>query len=253
MIKEIRIDSLTAFVYASRKEMGAAVVRDVTAMILKLLQQKECINILFAAAPSQDELLEGLAGSEEIPWERIRAFHMDEYLGLDENAPQGFGNFLNRSLFSRVPLNEVFFLGRSGGSAEEECEYYSHLLRDYPLDIALLGIGENGHLAFNDPPVADFNDKADVKAVTLDQTCRQQQVNDGCFTSLEAVPETALTLTIPQLIKAEALFCTVPGERKEDAVTAALKGEIAESCPASILRTVKSRLYLDKASGAGFL
>lgn len=250
MTREFQFDSLTARVYSDRNRMAEAVVQEIKAAIGQLLLKKQEINILFAAAPSQSEVLEGLRCSDGIPWNQINAFHMDEYIGLGTNAVQGFGNFLSTALFNHVPLKNVFYLGRSGLSPEEDCLNYSSLLKSYPLDITLLGIGENGHIAFNDPPVADFKDKKAVKIVSLDQTCRQQQVNDGCFNHIEDVPETALTLTIPELIKPEYLFCTVPGELKMEAVSKTLYGPIAESCPASVLRTVKTKLYMDPFSGA---
>lgn len=243
---------LEAQVYNDRKSMGSAAARAAIEAIESLLARKESINMLFAAAPSQDELLEGLRNSSRIPWDRINAFHMDEYIGLEPSAPQGFGNFLDRALFSHVPLKNVFYINGSADDLDAECRRYSALLRKYPLDIALHGIGENGHIAFNDPPVADFNDSLMVKVVHLDEVCRQQQVHDGCFSSIQEVPSQALTITVPELIKPDYIFCTVPGPQKEPAVKSALYGEINESTPASILRRTKTRLFLDKDSG-GFL
>ncbi|MDC7233376.1 MAG: glucosamine-6-phosphate deaminase [Spirochaetales bacterium] len=247
-----KIDSLDVRVFEDRKAMGHAVVKDITRCILELLETKDCINVMFAAAPSQQEVLEGLRESDLIPWDRVNAFHMDEYIGLDADAPQGFGNFLKRAIFAHVPFKNVYYMDGQGEAAAE-CERYARILKENPLHICMNGIGENGHLAFNDPPVADFNDPAAVKVVELDQVCRQQQVNDGCFAQLEDVPKTALTVTIPELIRPEHVFCTVPGPLKAPAVQAALTGAVVPGCPASVLRTVNARMYLDKDSGACLL
>ncbi len=244
---------LEARVYNDRESMGSAAVSAVIETIENELAKKESINMLFAAAPSQNELLEGLRNSTRISWERITAFHMDEYIGLEKSAPQRFGNFLERALFAHVPLKKVFYIDGSADDLDAECRRYSDLLRKYPLDIALQGIGENGHIAFNDPPVADFNDPLTVKMVSLDEVCRQQQVNDGCFASIQEVPKRAITITIPELIKPEHIFCSVPGAQKAAAVKSSLWGEITESTPASILRKTKTKLFLDKESGSFLL
>jgi len=249
LIHSEKIGKLEAQVYDNRKVMGEAVAEAVIETIKSLLEKKETINMLFAAAPSQQELLDGLRSSEGIPWERIRAFHMDEYIGLDSSAPQRFGNFLNTALFDHVPMKQIFYIDGAADDIEGECRRYSRLLEEYPLDIALHGIGENGHIAFNDPPVADFKDPLKVKVVSLDGVCRQQQVNDGCFSSLDDVPTEAITITVPELIRPKHIFCTVPGAQKAPAVKAALLGEISETTPASILRDTGTKLFLDRASG----
>lgn len=231
--------------------MGAAAAADVAAAIHEALSRKEMINMIFAAAPSQSAFLASLVATPGIPWERIRAFHMDEYIGLPCDAPQGFGNFLDRHIFGLVPLGEVYYISCEVPDASEECRRYSELLRKYPVDIVCLGIGENGHIAFNDPGVADFDDPALVKIVPLDDVCRMQQVHDGCFGSVEQVPTHALTLTIPALTAAESMYCIVPCPTKAAAVRAAVQGPVTESCPASVLRThAKSYLYLDSDSAS---
>jgi len=253
LIYSEKLGKLEAQVYEDRSSMGEAVAEAVIEAIESLLEKKEMINILFAAAPSQQELLDGLRSTDRIPWERIRAFHMDEYTGLEPSAPQGFGNFLNKALFAHVPLKQVFYIDGSADDTEAECRRYSRLLEEHPLDIALHGIGENGHIAFNDPPVADFKDPLKVKVVNLDGVCRQQQVNDGCFPSIEGVPTEAITITVPELIRPKYIFCTVPGAQKAPAVKAALFGEISEATPASILRETETKLFLDKASGESLI
>ena len=231
--------------------MGAAAARDIKACILTILKDKETVNMIFAAAPSQNEVLAALATDKEIPWHRVNAFHMDEYIGLSADAPQGFGNFLKTHIFGLADFKEVFYIDITAADAEKECERYAALLKEYPTDIVVMGIGENGHIAFNDPPVADFNDPKAVKPVTLDPICRNQQVNDGCFAKLDDVPKTAITLTVPTLFAGDHLFCIVPAKTKAQAVHATLCGEIGESCPATVLRRHKSAvLYLDGDSSS---
>ena len=242
-------DKLKVNVYENRTLMGEAAANDIKNTIVSLLKTKAELNMIFAAAPSQNDVLKALVNDSDIEWNKINAFHMDEYIGLDSDAPQGFGNFLKRSIFSLVPFKSVNFINPSAISAEEEAERYTQLLLDYPTDIVVLGIGENGHIAFNDPGVADFNDKKVVKPVELDDVCRQQQVNDGCFDSIEKVPKTALTLTVPTLVKAPYLFCIVPAKTKANAVYRTINGEVSENCPATILRTTGNCvLYLDNES-----
>lgn len=204
------------------------------------------LRMIFAAAPSQSDVLEALIRTPDIPWERITAFHMDDYVGLPPDAPQRFANWLDDHLFSKVPFGAVHRIA-SVGDADETCRSYGELLAEAPIDIVCLGIGVNGHLAFNDPPVADFSDPLAVKVVELDQICRQQQVDDECFASIEHVPSHAITLTIPRLLAADALFCVVPGAHKRPAVKAALEGPVDTACPASILRTHPNcTLFLDR-------
>lgn len=239
-------DSLNYFVFENREEMGKAAAIDTAEQIVGLQENQDEIRMVFAAAPSQNEFLYHLVQDQRIKWEKITAFHMDEYLGLDEGAPQLFQNFLKERLFDLVPFKQVHLINSSN---VDECERYAELLKEKPVDIVCLGIGENGHLAFNDPPVADFNDSETIKKVKLDQACRQQQVNDGCFDSLSMVPEYALTLTIPALMSARAMYCVVPGSTKRNAVNETLNGPISTACPASILRKhPNASLYLDEDS-----
>ena len=250
-MKTFTKDQLRVNVYSSRDEMGMAAASDVKAAILRALADKETINMIFAAAPSQNEVLANLATDREIPWDRVNAFHMDEYIGLDKNAPQGFGNFLRDHIFGIAPFKSVNYIRIDAPDAEEECRRYEKLLRDNPVDIVVLGIGENGHIAFNDPPFADFDDARLVKTVKLDEVCRNQQVNDGCFARIDDVPTHALTLTVPALMSGKELYCIVPAKTKANAVDRTVNGEITEDCPASVLRTHSSAtLYLDPDSAS---
>ncbi len=234
--------------------MGIQAAHDVRDAIKKALTQKEEINIVFAAAPSQSDFFERLITLDDIEWGRINAFHMDEYLGIEQDAPQAFGNFLRNAIFSHVNFKNIYYLDPSVDDVTKECMRYESLLENNQIDIVCMGIGENGHIAFNDPPVADFDDKVKVKVVKLDHACRSQQVNDGCFLSLEEVPKYAMTLTIPALFEGKKLFCMVPAQSKAEAVYQTLEGEISTKCPASILRHhLSAKLYLDQLSASKVL
>ncbi|WP_274361958.1 glucosamine-6-phosphate deaminase [Paenibacillus thermotolerans] len=244
-IKAETVDRLKVRIYESRKEMGEAAGEEAAAKIKELLSKQQSVRIIFAAAPSQNQLLDRLAADPDIEWRRITAFHMDEYIGLPEGAPQAFSRYLRERLFDRVKPGIVHLID-GANTAEEECARYESLLKEAPIDIVCLGIGENGHIAFNDPPVADFNDPVLMKAVELDDVCRQQQVNDGCFRTFDEVPTHALTLTIPALLTAANLFCVVPGPTKRQAVARTLRDPVSTHCPSTILRThADCTLYVD--------
>jgi len=250
MRKEFWADELMVQIYPDRAAMGAAAATAVITKINQLLSQQEMVNMIFAAAPSQNEFLQALAQSK-LDWKRVRAFHMDEYIGLDAAAPQGFGNFLKERIFDKLPFAAIYYLNGNPADVHSACKEYTALLKENPVDIVCMGIGENGHIAFNDPPVADFKDKQWVKMVALDQACRQQQVNDGCFATINLVPTHAITLTIPALMAARYVYCMVPGPTKAQAVFNTINKDILELYPATILRTHKSaNLYLDSLSSA---
>ncbi len=246
---EFFVDKLKVKIFENRSLMGADAAREIAEKIKELVAEKGEISMIFAAAPSQNDVLASLVADKSIPWQEVNAFHMDEYIGLSKDAPQGFGNFLRAHIFDLVPFHSVNFIDVSATDPEAEAERYSALLRKNPIDIVVMGIGENGHIAFNDPPVADFNDPKLVKPVKLDEVCRNQQVNDGCFATIRDVPTHALTLTVPMLVSAPYLFCIVPAATKANAVYTTLNGEISERCPATILRRQSNAtLYLDEKS-----
>ncbi len=248
-VKELQVDRLKVEIFSSRNEMGASAAADAAECIKSLLAVKKEIYIIFAAAPSQNEFLASLVATPGIDWSRIHALHMDEYVGLPADAPQGFGNFLRRAIFDKVPFASVEYIGTSDNH-EQTIRRYTELLGRVKVDIVCMGIGENGHIAFNDPHVADFNDPLPVKKVDLDEKCRMQQVHDGCFASIDEVPKYAITLTVPTLFNADHLFCVVPAATKADAALRTVKGEISPECPASILRRhASAKLYLDPDSG----
>ena len=248
-MKTLKKDKLLVEIYENRTLMGEAAARDIKAKIAELLEESQEINMIFAAAPSQNDVLKSLVEDKEIEWNRVNAYHMDEYIGLDKDAPQGFGNFLKDHIFGLAPFKSVNYIDVTAIDPDAEADRYGKILDANLTDIVVMGIGENGHIAFNDPPVADFNDKRTVKPVKLDEKCRQQQVNDGCFESLDKVPTHAITLTVPTLVRAPYLFCIVPAPTKANAVRETLNGSIDEHCPASILRKHdNTKLYLDNES-----
>lgn len=254
MLKELQAGNLKVQVYATREEMGNAAGRDAADCIRKLLSEKDEINMIFAAAPSQNETLAALIAAEGIDWSRVNAFHMDEYIGLSADAPQAFGNFLKDRIFSKLNFKSVNYIYAEGEDYKETCARYTQLIKEHPIDIVCLGIGENAHIAFNDPWVADFNDKEVIKRVELDNVCRNQQVNDGCFAHIDEVPTHALTLTVPTLFNADYLFCTVPAQTKATAVYNTVNAEINEEVPATIMRAHKNAtMYCDKDSGSKIL
>jgi len=249
MIRAFAIEKLQVRVFPNRKEMGQSAGRLVAEKMKEISRMKGSLAIVFASAPSQNEFLDELNQSPGIDWSKVTAFHLDEYIGLSTDAPESFGHFLRVKLFGKVGPRHVHYLNGLADDLEAECKRYADLLRDHPLDIACIGIGENGHLAFNDPPVADFQDPLFVKVVELDLVSRQQQVRDGCFKNLQEVPKKAITLTIPAIVSAKFICCVVPGPTKGEAVKRTLQGSVSTDCPAGILRTHKNAiLFLDRSS-----
>jgi len=215
-----------------------------------LLKSKEWVNVIFASAPSQNEFLNEI-NKRDIEWKRVNAFHMDEYVGLDKDSPAGFGNFLKDRLFKNVQCREVNYMDGNAADIQDECKRYADLLTKYPTDIVVLGIGENTHLAFNDPHVADFNDPLIVKVVDLDHDCRVQQVNDGCFANIDEVPTHALTITMPALFNSTCAYAIVPGKFKSNAIHHTLTSDISELYPSTILRNHSdATLFIDQDSAS---
>ena len=250
-MKEFAKNKLKVKQFDTRDEMGRAAAADAAEVIKTLLREKAEINMIFAAAPSQDDFLKYLREDKEIDFTKINAYHMDEYIGLDKDAPQGFGNYLKENIFGKCPFKSVHYLNGQNPDPEAECARYSSLLAKVHIDIVCMGIGENGHIAFNDPANADFSDTKSVKTVRLDNICRQQQVNDGCFENFDKVPAMAMTLTVPMLMSADWHFCVVPTDRKAKAVKRMLEGTVSQQCPASILRRAPhATLYLDAQSAS---
>ena len=251
LLASFQKDRLQICSFSDRRSLGVAAAGDVAKVMRDLLSQKQELNMIFGAAPSQNEFLEALCAEKDIDWRRVNAFHMDEYLKLPADAPQGFGNFLKERIFDKLPFRSVNYLNGHCANFEQECERYASLLRQYPTDIVCLGIGENGHIAFNDPHVALFDDPKWVKIVDLDEKCRMQQVNDGCFSALEEVPTHAFTLTIPAMVAGTYMFCMVPAKTKAWAVFHTLNDPVSETIPATCLRRHEhATLYIETDSAS---
>ncbi len=249
--RTFRHEGVAVEIHAQRAALGQSAAHAAAVTLCTAVGRHGAARAIFACAPSQNPLLDALTADASLPWDRITVFHMDEYVGLPAAHPACFRHYLREHLVRRVQPLRVEEIAGDATDAEAECHRYAALLHADPIDLVCLGIGENGHLAFNDPPVADFTDVRTVKPVALDAACRAQQVADGCFATLSDVPRHALTLTIPALLRGARLVCCVPGERKAAAVAAALCGPIATSCPASILRRHPAvTLYLDEPSAA---
>ena len=250
-VRTEQVDQLTVEIYPDRGSLGIAAAAEVAAAMREAIAERGQVRVAFAAAPSQDEFLAALIATPDLDWSRVTAFQLDDYVGLPEGAPQRFARFLEERLFARVRPGTVHLFApvATVAEAETECQRYAALIEAGPLDIVCLGIGENGHLAFNDPPVADFRDPLRVKVVELDVPCRRQQVNDGCFPAIGDVPTHAVTLTVPTLLSGRRLVCVVPGPAKREVVRQALTGPVETACPASVLRTRPAcTLYLDAGS-----
>ena len=244
--------NLQARVFSSRRLMGNAAAFDFIDKVQALLAEKETVNVLFASAASQVEFMEGLLRNRMfVDWSRINAFHLDEYVGAGLETPYGFAHWLREHLIDRLPFRDFHPLNGQAQDLTAESQRYAGLIGARVIDLACIGIGENGHIAFNDPPVADFADPELVRVVELDATCREQQVRDGAFPSLAEVPRQALTLTVPAIIRADAILCVVPGYAKAVAVWKTLAAEVSTACPATILRRHGDvRLYLDRESAS---
>ncbi len=239
-------------VLPSRPMMGLAAARAVAEAIRDLLARDRRAAVIFASAPSQNEFLAALRQEPGIDWPSLTAFHLDEYVGIAPDHPASFRRFLVDRLFSHVAVAAFHGLDGQARDLGAECLRYTALLRQARPALAVLGIGENGHLAFIDPPVCDFAERADVRVVELDEPCRRQQVNDGCFPSLAEVPRTALSLTVPFLLRVPQAVAIVPGPAKRAAIQATIEGPVTTACPASILRRHRdATLFLDEDSAAG--
>src|SRR5579862_671945 len=237
-------------------EDGAALARaaaaEVAGLLAQTVEERGRANAMFATGNSQLAFVDALLASPRVPWGNMTLFHMDEYVGAGPDHPAGFQRWIRERIAVPSHAQAVHYLDGLA-EPEAECDRYAALLREHPIDVCVLGFGENGHLAFNDPPVADFDDPRDVKVVELDLACRRQQVGEGHFPSIDAVPTHAMTVTVPALLRARTVVAVVPEERKAVPVRDALLGPVSTACPASALRTARNaRLYLDGGS-AGLL
>ena len=248
-MKTLQVDSLQVRIHPTQADMAADVAREAKQILVDALERQPTASVIFAAANSQIQSLHALVQLGGIDWSRVVMFHMDEYLGIDAQHRASFRRFLRERVEEQLKPRAFHYIQGEAMEPLTECERYTRLLRAQPIDLCLLGIGENGHLAFNDPPVANFTDPHAVKLVKLDEACRQQQVGEGHFPNLAVVPQYAFTLSIPALCSAKRMLCIVPERRKAAAVEAALCGPIETACPASFLRKqAHCTLFLDAES-----
>lgn len=250
-LRSFHAGQLKVEVYATSEAAGQAAAEKAACAIASLAEAEEDVGIIFATGASQMNMLRTLTTFGDLPWERVIGFHMDEYEGLAADHPASFRRYLKERLVSRVAMKGFHPIDADRKDLSEVCAEYASSLRAVVPRLCLLGIGENGHLAFNDPPVADFHDPEDVKVVALDEACKRQQCAEGWFNSIEEVPDRAVTLTIPALLRVPKLIVTVPGPRKAEIVRRALMEEVSRACPATILRTHPDcTLYLDVHSAS---
>jgi glucosamine-6-phosphate deaminase len=250
-IYETQIDQLPITIYQTNEELGRAAAAEASDVIQRAIHEQGVANIILATGNSQLTFLATLRADKSIAWQNVNVFHMDEYIGIDPNHPASFPKFLREHLINFVSVKTFYPVKGKPGEIETTCAEYARLLRANPVDLCACGYGENGHLAFNDPPYADFNDPVWIKVVKLADASRQQQVGEGHFRSIDECPTHAITLTIPALLAAKRVLCIVPEARKANAVYHALKMPIGEDCPGSILRqTSHAHLFLDRDSAA---
>jgi glucosamine-6-phosphate deaminase len=253
-IFETRFEDLRTSIYQTNDETGMAAAEEATDLLERTIRQKNEANIILATGNSQITFLKALR-TASIEWSKVNIFHMDEYIGLDLAHPASFPLFLKMHIVNYIHPKTFFPIPpTTQQNAQEVCNDYEMLLRSHPVDLCALGIGENGHLAFNDPPFADFKDTRLVKIIKLDDASRRQQVGEGHFKTIYEVPTHAISLTIPALLAAKHVLALVPEARKAEAVYRTLKGPINEECPGSILRqTPQAHLFLDIDSAAKIL
>jgi glucosamine-6-phosphate deaminase len=249
MTSPVTIGGATVYVHPDVAAMSRAAAEQAATTMRAAVEARGVAHVMFATGNSQLEFIEALVtATPDVPWSHTVVFHMDEYVGVGPDHPASFQRYIRERIVDRTSPRAAYYVEGLGDPAEE-CARYADLLLRHPLDLCCLGIGENGHLAFNDPPVADFNDPLDVKEVQLDTACRQQQINEGHFPDMASVPTHALTVTIPALLRAAQVLAIVPEGRKAAPVRDALTGPVSTACPASALRTIShATIHLEPAS-----
>jgi glucosamine-6-phosphate deaminase len=229
------------------QQLGQSAGRKAAAIINEAIKEKGQAHVILATGTSQFETLNQLL-KEQIDWSKVTVFHLDEYIDLAESHPASFRKYLKERFLNKIESVGAVYLINGENDPEEECARLRDVISLHPIDVALVGIGENGHLAFNDPP-ADFDTEEPYLVVNLDRACRLQQMNEGWFGSLEDVPQQAISMSIQQIMKSHHIICSIPDERKAQAVKNCLENEVSPLFPASILQEHPScELYLDRAS-----
>lgn len=247
--KNFRVDSLAVQIHDSEAELALSAANIIQQDLQQILKHKQTATVLFATGNSQLKFLDALASLNNIDWSRIICFHLDEYLGISENHSSSFRYYLRERIEKPILPQKFHYIQGDTLEPLQECERYSKLLTAQEIDLCMLGIGENGHLAFNEPAVANFQDPLQVKLVKLDSVNHQQQVNQGHFPNIESVPKYAFTLTIPMICAAKKIICLAPGQGKAKLVKQLLQGNITPQFPASILRNQpQANLLIDTES-----
>ena len=250
-MRSFQVEAVKVEIYPDAVSMGKAAALAAAEAIKEIEKHHATINVIFATGASQLAMLDALTKIDNLPWTKVRGFHMDEYIGLPISHPASFRRYLREKLTEKVRMKEFNEVDGTAPDAEAFSRDYAAKLRGAEPQLCLMGIGENGHLAFNDPGVADFNDPLDVKVVYLDRVCRGQQAAEGWFASIDEVPESAITITIPALLRVPRLIVSVPGSRKARIVRRSLTESVSTDCPATILRAhPNATIYLDEASAA---
>jgi len=250
-LRDFQVERARVFVYPTMLDTSQAAAREAASILRDALEKRGSARIIVGTGNSQLDMVGALVHEPGLDWARIEVFHMDEYVGMSAEHPASFHLWLKTRLVDIAHPGKVNFMHGDAADLQQECARYAALLHAAPVDICFIGFGENGHIAFNDPGVADFDDPLPVKRVTMDERCRQQQVGEGHFPNLDAMPKEALTLTCPELFRAEHLICTVPEGRKAEAVKNALTGPVTEACPSSLVRTHPgATVYLDAESAS---
>ncbi len=249
--RSFRVDDLSVRIFLSQDDLSRYVADRVRELLIAAIARQGSVAAILATGNSQIRFLERLVSAGGVDWARVTLFHMDEYLGISATHPASFRRYMHERVEQLVHPRAFHYLAGDADLPLDECDRYTALLKAQPIDLVCLGIGENGHIAFNDPPVCRFEEPHWVKLVKLDDACKTQQLKEGHFPSLEAVPPYAYTLTIPALCSPRHMICVAPEKRKALPVRNALQGPISTACPASILRRQKHcDLLLDEDSAS---
>jgi glucosamine-6-phosphate deaminase len=235
IMQTIEKDKLRINVYEDEAKMGDAAADFVASHLQSAIRDRGEANLILATGTSQFQFLPALM-QRDLDWSKITVFHLDEYRGISEDHPASFRKYLKDRILDAVQPREAYLIQGDAEDLKKEIAAYEELLKSHPADVACLGIGENGHIAFNDPPVADFNDPHWVKVVKLDEACRRQQLGEGWFPTMKEVPEEAISLTIPAIMASKAVSLVAPGRRKAQAIHDTVYSDISTACPATILR-----------------
>ncbi len=235
----------------TKQELGWKTAQKGVELILEAIQRNGCANTILATGASQFEMIEALVAADSINWSKVTAFYLDEYVGLASSHPASFRKYLKERFVEKLPQGlRQFYYVNGEGDCQQECHRLGQIIQRHPIDLAFIGIGENGHFAFNDPP-ADFETTKPYLVVNLDEACRRQQLGEGWFRTLQEIPTRAISISISQITKSKAIICSVPDQRKAEAVRAALEGEVTSQVPTSILQKHDNcYMFLDKLSAS---